>query len=138
MVSDEPNDLLPTGEDDKLVLLDAEDRSLSVAQARHLARVRMLLPALDELFELGMNRSNRSGDRVNALKTVIQFASEAQIDGYKQAGKLSPEAARLILKHGLGNTGDVRRVLPTEEEEARVVPGETDGDAGGPEGGGSE
>lgn len=131
-------------DENNVVLLDAEDRSLSVAQARHLARVRMLLPALDELFELGMNRSNRSADRVSALKVVIQFASEAQIDGFKQASKLSPEAARLILKHGLGNVrsgdrvSDVRRVLPAEEEEARVVPGETDSDAGGPEGGGPE
>lgn len=129
---------MSTEPDDKMVLLDAEDRSLSVAQARHLARVRMLIPALDELFELGMNRSNRSSDRVTALKEILRFAEEAQENGNKQASKLSPEAARLLLRHGFDAPGDVRRVLQTETEEARVVPGEADGDAGGPEGGGSE
>ena len=85
----------------KPAILDSEDRSVSVAEARHMARVTMLLPALDAIFALGMNPQAKDGDRKDCLKFIVEFASEAQGGGSKQVGKLSPEAARLIAKLGL-------------------------------------
>ena len=100
-----------------LDVLDAEDRSVSVAEARHMARKTMLLKSLDQLFEIGMNVDNKPGDRIVALKYVVEFASEAQGNGTKQITKLSPEAARLIARLGPG--GDAG-VLPDEAEGAGV------------------
>lgn len=130
-------------EDGELVLLDAEDKSLSVAQARHLARAKMLIPALDNLFEIGLNVAVRPGDRIMALREIVKFASEAQIEGTKTVDKLSPEAARLLLKLGATSTQlgasntqpgaprRRRRVVPDETDEKRVGAGDADGDKPG-------
>lgn len=130
-------------DEDALVLLDAEDKSLSVAQARHLARAKMLIPALDNLFEIGLNVTVKPGDRVTALKEIIKFASEAQGEGTKTVDKLSPEAARLLIKLGAASdqlerssTGrrrlpreDGRGVVPYEKSEERVGAGNGSADS---------
>ena len=86
---------------DSLVPLDSEDTSISVAEARHMARKHMLVTALDALFELGMNTATKEAVRANALQFIINFASEAQGNGSQTVSKLSPAAARLIAKLGL-------------------------------------
>ncbi len=88
---------------DKLTALDSEDTSVSVAEARHMARKNMLLSALDQIYEMGMNQENKPLDRYNCLKFVVEFASEAQGSGSKTVGRLSPQAARLIAKLGIKN-----------------------------------
>lgn len=115
-----------TGE---LVALDSEDRSLSVAQARHLARAKMLITALDNLYEIGLNPSVKAGDRVTALKEIVKFASEAQGEGSKRVEALSPEAARILLRLGQGTAPPVDRrgMVQDEEGEERVVPGDANG-----------
>lgn len=85
----------------ELTALDAEDKSKSVAEARHMVRKTMLLPALDKIFEIGMDPGNKPSDRYNALKFIVDFGAEAQGSGEKQISRLSPEAARLIAKFGL-------------------------------------
>jgi hypothetical protein len=110
-----------------LTALDSEDRSVSVAEARHMARAHMLLKAIETLYEMGMNPENRPSDRVAALRYVADFASEAQGNGSKTVGKLSPGAARLIAKLGLpgGGAGSVR---PDSPEGERVHRTGADGD----------
>src|SRR5262245_46727521 len=105
---------------------------MSVAEARHMVRERMLLQALDELHTIGMNRDNRVSDRINALQFIVDFGAEAQGNGSKQVGKLSPAAARLIAKLGLNRGG----VSPPQAEEQRLGSGGTEGDKDGndPEG----
>jgi len=88
---------------DKLTALDSEDASVSVAEARHMVRKHMLLPALDALYEMGMNGQNRPADRHNCLKLIVEFAAEAQGSGSKTVGRLSPEVARYIAKLGIKN-----------------------------------
>lgn len=88
---------------DKLAVLDSEDRSVSVAEARHMARANMLIPAMEALFQLGMNPETKEAVRANCLQFVVNFASEAQGGGSKQITKLSPEAAKLIARLGRTN-----------------------------------
>lgn len=122
--------------DDKLVALDAEDNSLSVAEARHMARKHMLMKALDLIFELGVNFETPPAVRNNALQFVVNFASEAQGNGSQTVSRLSPQAAKLIAKLGLKSPG--RDVHPPEEEGKRPGAGDPDdsGGKGGPGGAG--
>lgn len=112
---------------DELVALDSEDNSVSVAEARHLARRNMLIPALDKLFELGMNSEVKEAVRANVLQFIVNFASEAQGNGSKQVGKLSPAAARIIAKLGLPGQGTPSGGVPSDEAKGeRVRPGGAD------------
>lgn len=119
---------MPREDKDKLVVidesiaLDSTDESISVAEARHMARAHMLVQALNALHEIGMNSDNKTADRNVALKFIVEFASEAQGNGGKTIGKLSPEAARLIAKLGLQKAG--RRVLSDDSEGERVAASE--------------
>jgi hypothetical protein len=121
---------------DKPTILDSEDTSVSVAEARHMARKNMLLSALDQIFEMGMNADNKPLDRYNCLKFVVEFASEAQGSGAKTVGRLSPAAARLIAKLGLkdgktqGLVSGSGSLSPDEAEGERVGGGGADGDGG--------
>ncbi len=126
---------------EKLALLDSEDASISVAEARHLARKHMLVSALERMYELGMNPETKASDARGFLQFIVEFASEAQGTGMKTAGKLSPAAARLIAKMGMqqeknekdaevGQLTAGRGLLSDEEEGERVHPGGTAGDGG--------
>jgi hypothetical protein len=118
---------------DKPTILDSEDTSVSVAEARHMARKNMLLSALDQIFEMGMNADNKPLDRYNCLKFVVEFASEAQGSGAKTVGRLSPAAARLIAKLGLKDGKTVEGSAPGDRS---LPPDETKGERVG--GGGAD
>jgi len=89
-------------DENKLVALDSQAAkdSPSVAEARHIVRERMLLAALDELFEIGMNRQNRTADRNSALKSIVEFAEGAEGTEGRLLARLRPEAARRLAKLG--------------------------------------
>lgn len=125
---------------DKLEILDSEDRSISVAEARHLARKHMLIRALELLFEIGCNSDNKPMDRVSALRYVADFAAEAQGGGTKIASQLSPQAARLIARMGLKEQNgqapekpDSRNVRTDSPEGKRLRSGNPDDGKGGPD-----
>lgn len=88
--------------DSPLVALDSQPAkdSPSVAEARHIVRERMLLAAIDELFEIGMNRENKASDRNTALKEIVAFAEGAEGTEGRLLARLSPGAARRLAKLG--------------------------------------
>lgn len=88
--------------DSELIALDAgpAKESLSVAEARHVVRERMLLEALDALHELGMNRENKPGDRIPALRILVEFAEGAEGSEGKLVTRLRPELARRLARLG--------------------------------------
>ena len=108
--------------EDKLIALDSQPAkdSPSVAEARHIVRERMLLAALDELFEIGMNRENKPSDRNTALRGVIEFAEGAEGTEGRLLARLRPEAARRLAKLGKDmsdeKAGIAKRTLAAEGE----------------------
>jgi len=103
-----------------LTALDSEDRSKSVAEARHLVRAHFLLPLLNAAYEIAMNPATKDRDRLVAQKILIDFASEAQSNGQKTLSTLSPAAAKLIAKYG-NETADARKERLGQSFESKVV-----------------
>lgn len=112
---------------DRLVALDSgpSKDSLSIAEARHVVRERMLLEALDACHEIGMNPENRAADRVSALRVVIEFAEAAEGSEGKLLTRLRPEVARRLARIGKEQddkaAGIAKRLTTGPEEDGPAV-----------------
>lgn len=100
--------------------------SLSVAEARHVVRVRMLMEALDALHEIGMNPENRPNDRTSALKIVVDFAAEADGNDTRVLEKLRPEVARRLAKLGKARDDAKSGIAQRTQSEGNLLPDGTE------------
>lgn len=120
---------------------DKKAADVSVATLRNMVRKNQLQGIIDELHELGMNRENKPGDRIAALKLVLGFAEASEGTEDKVAGKLPAATAKILAKLGAQRDREVeaskapstsdRPVLQDDEEGERVGDSGVDGEPGG-------
>lgn len=113
------------------IVVDSGERSETVDQVRDMAR-KMLVEAVDKLFEIGTNPAARDTDRVMALKEVIRFAEGAKPGDTKRILKhLDPKVRNKLAKLGLQkdeNPPNRGNLLPDEAQEQRLGSGAAPGD----------
>ncbi len=114
-------------DDSPLVALDAQKatESLSIAEARHLARTAFLVNSLDQINEIACNPDMKESTRLAAHIFLVQFAEGSAGTEGKFLKKLSPEVAKRIARMGVQNAVNRRRLTDGSKQ---ADPGSDDGE----------